>query len=209
MLCFSLLHKEPEVVNIFEGLTDEEVLAAAVGKTGTACVTSNRRVFFIDTMGEEMAVESFGVLRAAPGVKATSLAIIEPEYTPSHEIELLIGTSDYSIFMHDKLESIDQNLQQQLMTPVLKMAVAPKGNYVACYLENGYVNVFSTDFTNQILEYSTQGEGADQICWCGEDAVVIYKEGKSVTLIGPNGDWHEYKIIILIFILFYFILFIE
>lgn len=185
------------MINIFEGLTDEEILAAAVGKTGTACVTSNRRVFFIDTMGEELVVEAYAILRSAPSVKATSIAIIEPEYTTSHEIELLIGTNDDSIFIHDKLESIDQNLQQQIETPVMKMAVAPKGNFVACYMENGKVNVFSTDFTNQILDYSTQGEGADQICWCGEDAVVIYKEGKDVTLIGPSGDWHTYINILL------------
>lgn len=31
------------------------------------------------------------------------------------------------------------------------MAVSSKGNYVACYMENGSVTVFSTDFSAQVF----------------------------------------------------------
>lgn len=46
VLCYSLLNNEPKTADLF-GFSDESVILACVGKTGAACISSNRRVYII------------------------------------------------------------------------------------------------------------------------------------------------------------------
>lgn len=57
---------------------------------------------------------------------------------------------------------------------VKKMAVAPNGQFVAAFTEDGRLVVWVSDFTKNLSEFSTQSENPpDHLAWCGTDSVVM------------------------------------
>lgn len=57
---------------------------------------------------------------------------------------------------------------------VTKLAVAPNGQFVAAFTEDGRLVVWVSDFTKNLSEFSTQSEAPpDHLAWCGTDSVVM------------------------------------
>lgn len=57
---------------------------------------------------------------------------------------------------------------------VTRLAVAPNGQFVAAFTEDGRLVVWVSDFTKNLSEFSTQSETPpDHLAWCGTDSVVM------------------------------------
>ena len=84
----------------------------------------------------------------------TSMAVIPPQYTSSGLLEVILGTSDHSVVVLYEAETKniteDQQLQDRIEAPIVKIAVAPNGVFLACYRSDGILTVLNASFTKKV-----------------------------------------------------------
>jgi hypothetical protein len=82
------------------------------------------------------------------------MALIPPQLTRSRLLEVLLGTSDNSmlvVYEADTKNVIeDQQLQNKIEAPVVKIAVAPNGVFLACYRSDGILTVMTSSFSKKV-----------------------------------------------------------
>ena len=100
------------------------------------------------------------ILRTGLGIERTytSMTIIPPLLTRKGLLEVILGTSDNSILVLYEASSVDrkniiedQQLQGKIEAPVIKMAVAPNGVFIACYRSDGILTVLTSAFTKKVI----------------------------------------------------------
>ena len=126
----------------------------------------------------------------SPDRPYTAMAIIPPLLSRSGLLELVLGTPDNSAVVVDENEVEDQGLQDRISAPIVKIAVQPNGRYLACYRKDGVLTVLSSNFATKVLDFNTKSISRPlDMCWCGEDAVVLLWRNTGVVMVGPFGDW--------------------
>lgn len=114
---------------------------------GVVCVTEANRYFCMADFATMKVCEL-----ARPEVEELPhcVAVIEPKYTMTGSVEVLIGT-DAGILMLDEdgVQKVDDTLSQ-------KMAVSPNGNFVACFTHDGRLVVNNTNFSSPVIDESCE-----------------------------------------------------
>ena len=119
----------------------------------------------------------------------TAMAIIPPARSDSRLLEVMLGTMENSILVVDRNGAEDQ-LLQDIAAPITKIAVAPKGEYLACYRRDGMLTVLSSTFVTKYVDVNTKSMHKPMdIVWCGDDAVVLQWKNTGIIMVGPDGDW--------------------
>jgi hypothetical protein len=96
-------------------------------------------------------------LRTGLGIERTytSMAVIAPQLTRSRLLEVLLGTSDNSMLVLYEADTKnvieDQQLQSKIEAPVVKIAVAPNGVFLACYRSDGILTVMTASFSKKVF----------------------------------------------------------
>eukprot|EP01041_Mallomonas_annulata_P005078 gene5078-10164_t len=120
----------------------------------------------------------------------TSMAIIPPLLSRSGLLEVLLGTCNNSIIVVEESDVEDQQLQDRIGAPIIKMAVSPNGRFLACFRRDGILTVMSASFTTKVLDFDTKSMSWPMdIAWCGDDAVVLVWRNMGIVMVGPYGDW--------------------
>lgn len=103
---------------------------------------------------------------------------------------MILGTTNSSVVVAHEHGYEDQLLQDRVGAPICKMAVAPNGQFLACYRRDGILTVLSSAFTTKVLDFDTGSLSRPlDIAWCGDDAVVLLWKNTGVVMVGPYGDW--------------------
>ncbi|KAL6570743.1 vacuolar protein sorting-associated protein 16 [Orobanche gracilis] len=112
------------------------------------------------------------------------MAVIEPQYTKSGDVEVLLGVGDHVL-------RVEEDGVQPLAAgigPLQKMVVSKKGEFVASFTHDGRLLVVSTDFADVIIEYACESAlPPGQLAWCGLDSVLLYWDDM-LLMVGPYGD---------------------
>lgn len=97
-------------------------------------------------------------LRTGLGIERTytSMALIPPQLTRSRQLEVLLGTSDNSMLVLYEADTKnvieDQQLQTKIEAPIVKIAVAPNGVFLACYRSDGILTVMTSSFSKKVTD---------------------------------------------------------
>lgn len=112
------------------------------------------------------------------------MAVIEPQYTMSGNVEVLLGVGDYVMI-------VEEDGVQQLgsgLGPLQKMVVSRNGKYLASFTHDGRLLVLSSDLSDIIFEYTCESAlPPEQLAWCGMDSVLLYWDDM-LLMVGPSGD---------------------
>ncbi|KAK9786074.1 hypothetical protein WJX73_008313 [Symbiochloris irregularis] len=118
------------------------------------------------------------------------IAAIEPAHTLSGCVEVLVATGDHVLIVD--ADSAQAHAHGQ--GPLLALAVAPNGSFVASFSEGGRLLVWTADFTKVLSEFETDVTGPPKaLAWCGTDSVVVCLED-TVLMVGPYGDCVQYEL---------------
>ncbi|KAM0932749.1 putative transcription factor WD40-like family [Dioscorea sansibarensis] len=153
---------------------------------GIVCITENYQIFCVPDLMNPRPCKL-----ADPGLEEYPLcvAVIEPQYTMSGNVEVLLGVGDYVLV-------VDEDGVQQLgsgIGPLQKMAVSQNGKYLAMFTHDGRLLVIPTDFSRIIFEFTCESAlPPDQLAWCGIDSVLLYWD-ELLLMVGPNGDPVRYS----------------
>jgi hypothetical protein len=84
----------------------------------------------------------------------TSMAIIPPQLASKGLLEVILGTSDNSVLVLYEADTKnvieDLQLQTRIEAPIVKIAVAPNGVFLACYRSDGILTVMTSNFTKKV-----------------------------------------------------------
>ena len=109
------------------------------------------------------------------------------------KVELLL-TSNLNSLVHLFLSIVIINLNiGRIQEPVERMAIAPNGQFVACFCrQNGLLVVMSSSFNAKFLDYETNSSAPPiNMVWCGEDCVLLHWSG-FILMVGPEGNWIDF-----------------
>jgi hypothetical protein len=171
---------------------EQSLIHVCIWDSGVVALTSSMEL----RICENLAVDSPSVYSVSTGLSeanpATSVAVLQPCFTSSGLVEIFIGTARSSILVVDVNGPEDQLLQGRIQAPVICMATAPNGRFLACFTECGILTVLSTSFTTKVLDFDTATTSRPfEMQWCGEDSIVL-SWGNVLLMIGPYGHWLKF-----------------
>jgi len=137
------------------------------------------------------------------------IAVLPRQSAPTFRPELFLSTSDGSVVIAELNPSTstsggitDVDCRSRMggceingigpATPIVSMAFAPNGRFLACYTSSAVLTVVSTNFKSKVLEFDARMGSSSptrSMGWCGEDSVVLYWKNLGVLMVGPYGDW--------------------
>ena len=136
------------------------------------------------------------------------IAVLPRQYAPSQRPELFLSTSDGSVVVSELQPSTSPNNgltdvdcrskigRSGPNAPIVSMAFAPSGRFLACFTANSVLTVVSTTFESIVLEFDTSSGSSSpprSMGWCGEDSVVMHMKNLGVLMVGPYGDWLRFS----------------
>ncbi|KAL5997535.1 vacuolar protein sorting-associated protein 16 [Asimina triloba] len=160
---------------------EQNVVECVFWGNGMVCLTEANLIFCIpDFKNPKPCKLADPVLEEYP----LCVAVIEPQYTMSGNVEVLLAVNDYVLV-------VDEEGVQQMgvgIGPLQKMAVSKNGKLLASFTHDGRLLVITTDFSKIIFEYNCESSlPPEQLAWCGLDSVLLYWE-ESLLMVGPYGD---------------------
>mmetsp|Transcript_24810 Transcript_24810/g.83390 ORF Transcript_24810/g.83390 Transcript_24810/m.83390 type:complete len:854 (-) Transcript_24810:131-2692(-) len=168
------------------------VVRVVVWGAGVVVLTSNFQLWACD----DVAAPGARVYAMASGLSklrgCTAMVVLEPRFTASGDVEVLLATSDKTVLVADGRGVEDQLLQERLPAAITAMTVAPNGRFLACFTANGTLSVMSTAFTTKVLDFDTSTTAEPlQMTWCGEDSVILHWR-HFLLMVGPYGHWLKF-----------------
>ncbi|KAK6912435.1 Vps16, C-terminal [Dillenia turbinata] len=160
---------------------EQNVVECVFWSNGVVCITEGYQLFCIPDFRNPKPCKL-----ADPNLEELPLcaAVIEPQYTMSGNVEVLLGVNDYVLL-------VEEDGVQQLgvgVGPLQKMVVSRNGKLLASFTHDGRLLVLSTDFSKIIFEYSCESTlPPEQLAWCGMDSVLLYWDDM-LLMVGPYGD---------------------
>lgn len=116
---------------------------------GVVCINEAFQIFCIQDFKNPRPIKM-----ADTGIEEFPLcaAVIEPQYTMSGNVEVLLGVGDYVLLVEeDGVQQVGVGLG-----PLQKMVVSLNGKLLASFTHDGRLMVMSTDFSNIIFEYTCE-----------------------------------------------------
>lgn len=160
VLAFDIHGKEITGFNAFGSDERLTILEAHFWGNGVAVMGSDHQIHVVEGLAHIDASFVPVTTRMATGLSrdrhATAMAIVPPMVSRASQLEVLIATSDNSVLIVDTTNSEDQLLQERISSPIVKMAVAPNGRFLACFTRDGILTVMSTAFTTKVLDFDTK-----------------------------------------------------
>ncbi|XVF20921.1 hypothetical protein REPUB_Repub12eG0045400 [Reevesia pubescens] len=115
------------------------------------------------------------------------MAVIEPKYTVSGNVEVLIGVGDGILIVDE--DGVQRVEGEAVQGPVQKMVVSWDGKYLAIFTHDGWILVTDINFKGVLLEYNCESAlPPEQLAWCGLDSVLLYWDDTPLLMVGPRGD---------------------
>ena len=169
---------------------EQGISACVIWGSGAVLLTMENRLFWVNA---EQGFDTSSTLELPdPLLDDTPkcMTVIEPALTGRHSPDVLLSAEDGTVLV------VDSDGAEQYPTtqgPFKKMECSANGQLIACFTMEGQVIVFPTDFSDVILEFSTNSQNSpEQLVWCGGDSVVLAYE-KIVFMVGPSGSWINFR----------------
>ena len=129
---------------------EDRVLHCCIWEGGVVCLSRGFCLAYVDNF-DEPTVRKMPRLTDLSS-NPTCMAIIEPQFTQSKALEVLIAV-DKTILLVDMTSVQDQKLTAG---PLRRMSVCPNGKMLACFTHDGFVWVITTDFSKNLSEFPTK-----------------------------------------------------
>ncbi|OAY57326.1 protein VACUOLELESS1 isoform X1 [Manihot esculenta] len=166
---------------------EQNVVDCVFWGNGVVCLTEAGKLFcvsdFKDIKPYRLADPVIGMEEELPHC----MAVIEPQYTVSGNVVVLLGVGDGIVTVDD--DDARQVESDDLRGPVQKLAVSHNGRILARFTHDGYLVMSNIQFET-IFEYQCESAlPPEQMAWCGLDSVLLYLDDM-LWVVGPS----EYSI---------------
>ncbi|CAM9489489.1 unnamed protein product, partial [Discosporangium mesarthrocarpum] len=142
--------------------TPEWVVACEVWGDGVVALLSSGRLSAIKGIhsSQPRCFRMTAGLAAREG-PLTAMVVLEPQFTASGSLEVILATENGNAIGVDENGAEEHLLQEPLQDPILKMAAAPNGRFLACFVRGGMLTVVSSNFATKVLLGGGGGGGEE------------------------------------------------
>ncbi|KAE8037229.1 hypothetical protein FH972_009838 [Carpinus fangiana] len=136
---------------------DENVVECVFWGNGVVCVTETCKVFSISDFKNPMPVRLADPVAAPAETEELPhcVAVIEPQYTMSGNVEVLLAIGDAVVMVEE--DEVQPLPLPPGDGPLQKMVVSGNGRFVASFTHDGRMAVYSTRF-ERIFEYQCEAD---------------------------------------------------
>ncbi|MED6220758.1 vacuolar protein sorting-associated protein 16 [Stylosanthes scabra] len=164
---------------------EQNVADCAFWGNGVVCITEQNQLFCIPDFRNPKPVPLADPMIEDP---PRCIAVIEPQYTMSGNVEVLLGVADDPLVLVVEEDGVQRLGEDLLRGPLQKMVVSRDGKWLASFTHDGRLLVTTSDLTGVIIERECESAlPPEQIAWCGMDAVLLYWDDV-LLMMGPDGD---------------------
>lgn len=183
---------------------EQNVVECVFWGNGVVCLTEGGQLFCISdfkTMKPYKLADVPG-LTEDDMLQPSCLAVREPQYTMSGNVEVLVAVGDeIYVVDEDEAQSIrfdepggedsemgNDDYGGSLIGPVQKMIVSPNGKFLTLFTHDGRIVVVGMESKQIAIDYSCESAlPPQQMAWCGMDSVLLYWD-EDLMMVGPLGD---------------------
>ncbi|KAK4278953.1 hypothetical protein QN277_016723 [Acacia crassicarpa] len=176
-------HLEPNI-SMGKECFEQNVVDCVFWGNGVVCITEANQLFCIADFKNPKPTKL-----ADPAIQELPhcMAVIEPQYTMSGNVEVLLGVDD-AVVLSVEEDAVQQLGAEVLRGPLQKMVVSRDGKWLASFTHDGRLLVTTSDLTGVIIERECESAlPPGQVAWCGMDAVLLYWDDM-LLMMGPDGD---------------------
>ncbi|CAN0909928.1 Protein VACUOLELESS1 [Linum grandiflorum] len=164
---------------------EQNVVECVFWANGVVCLTEAGKFFCVADFKDIKAYQL-----ADPGVEGEDelphcIAVIEPQYTVSGNVEVLLGIGDGIVIVdEDEARHIEG---EKVEGPVQKIAVTRDGRFLACFMHDGRMVVMNMSF-EPLFQYQCESAlPPEQMAWCALDSVLLYWDDM-LLMVGPSSE---------------------
>ncbi|KAF4373221.1 hypothetical protein F8388_010477 [Cannabis sativa] len=133
---------------------EQNVVDCVFWGNGVVCITESNQLFCIPDFKNPKSVQL-----ANPGIEEPPhcMAVIEPQYTMSGNVEVLLGVDDAYVLAVEE-DGVQQLGFEVLRGPLQKMAVSRDGQWLASFTHDGRLLVLTSDLRQVIIEQDCEAD---------------------------------------------------
>ncbi|XP_065851815.1 protein VACUOLELESS1 [Euphorbia lathyris] len=180
---------------------EQNVVECVFWGNGVVCLTEAGKFFcvadFKDIKPYKLADPLIGIEEELPHC----IAVIEPQYTLSGNVEVLLGLGDGIVIIDEdevrqvevKTKAFIRGEPDQLLYlgPVQKIVLSYDGQYFACFTHDGTLFLLNSRF-EYVHKYQCESAlPPQQMAWCGLDSVLLYWDDM-LLMVGPSEECLSY-----------------
>lgn len=147
--CYSLHAELVKTLSLGQDGLTHSIVECVFWGNGVVCINEAFELYCIPDFKNPAPVKL-----AETGLEDMPLcmAVIEPQYTMSGNVEVLLGVGDsVMVVEEDGVQQIGAGIG-----PIQKMVVSRNGKLIASFTHDGRLLVLSSDFSNIIFEYTCE-----------------------------------------------------
>ncbi|XP_062105731.1 protein VACUOLELESS1 [Humulus lupulus] len=163
---------------------EQNVVDCVFWGNGVVCITESIQLFCIPDFKNPKSMQL-----ANPGIEEPPhcMAVIEPQYTMSGNVEVLLGVDGAYVLAVEE-DGVQELGVEVLRGPLQKMAVSRDGQWLASFTHDGRLLVLTSDLRQVIIEQDCESAlPPEQLSWCGMDSVLLYWDDM-LLMMGPRGE---------------------
>lgn len=175
------------VVSMGHDCFTNNVVECVFWGNGVVCINEAFQVFCIQDFRNPVSCQL-----ADPGIEDFPLciAVIEPQYTMSGNVEVLLCVGDQILMVEEDgvrhLSVEDAPIVE--VAPIQKMAVSQDAKFLAAFTHDGRLVITPTNFSEIIFEHTCESAlPPEQLAWCGMDSVLLYWDDM-LLMVGVGGS---------------------
>lgn len=163
---------------------EQNVVECVFWGNGVVCITEANQIFCISDFKNPKSCKL-----SDPGIEDLPhcMAVIEPQYTMSGNVEVLLGVGESCVIAVEE-DGVQRLGEGVLDGPLQRMAVSLDGKWLAAFTHDGRLLVLTSDLQKTILDRECESAlPPEQLAWCGMDSVLLYWDDM-LLMMGPDGD---------------------
>ncbi len=189
---------------------EDKIVQAKLFENGFVCMTKNSNFYITDSMKNPSATLFASAREYYENSLPCDFMFIPKNKSSSGKTELLVPHSTNGILLFEENNPIPKYMKNSSWVTltnknqikdtytaddlglIKNIIISPKNEMIALYADNGNIFVFDSDFKQkegkcrEVSQTKLILKPPYQICWCGEDCVVI-SIGSSLILVGPKN----------------------
>ena len=170
-----------------EGVEQEGILFCHVWAYGMVVMTNEFKLFSINSFENP---EPYPLCHPPLDEAPTCMTVVEPQYTKSGNVEVLLALSSGTLLLVD-VSRVDDQLSK--LDPVSHMTVSPNGAILGLFTRTGVLYALSMDLSKNMIECDTRATRRPRsIVWCGTMALLVCWD-TALLMIGPTGQLQRYS----------------
>ncbi|RYR35519.1 hypothetical protein Ahy_A10g050670 isoform B [Arachis hypogaea] len=134
---------------------EQNVADCAFWGNGVVCITEQNQLFCIPDFRNPKPVPLADPMIDEP---PRCIAVIEPQYTMSGNVEVLLGVADDPVVLVVEEDGVQRLGEGLLRGPLQKMVVSRDGKWLASFTHDGRLLVTTSDLTGIIIERECEAD---------------------------------------------------